>query len=1102
MNLTSLFNRRKKQKKRKYRLEMSQKNHELRISGELTGNSYVKELWLFSREQREEYKVSAIPPSNTFDFIISLDDLYHKIGEDSATFDWYLKVMKPFIEKDEGHEMDDSIIRGEDGNLYTESFMRLGRFQYTQLNNLGFYYSETGSLINYVTLKGNISLVKNGEPNSPIKLQIDKLNRNNSVLYIEGKMFTRNSLIKEASLVLRGRDSGVELVSPNVKLHHLSEQVKEKYGLNRYEYVAEVDVSDINNGNLLEEDVYDFYLKLNLHDSHEAKYVRIGRPTLRARLFIKEVYGIREDKAIVVNPYYTFKKFNLSIEVYQFPISSFQYLLKAMRWSWLLRLLHSRKDIWIIGERTYKAQDTGLAFFKYMRENFPEKNVYYVIEEDSPERKNVEKFGNVLHFKSKEHILHAITAKKVISSHHPDYLYPIRTPKFKSKVKADKVFLQHGVMGTKNMVANYGKNAPGFDTDIFLVSSDFEKEMIVNDFGYSPKDVFVTGLSRFDSLFADDVQKKRQILIIPTWRDWIITDEIFLESEYFQRYKELIHSKRLTELSKKYDFQILFCLHPNMQKFSKYFEHPTIKVIHQGEVDVQHLIKESSLMITDYSSVGFDFSFLYKPVLYYQFDRSLFIGKRPSHLDLDNDLPGEIRFEKDDLLQLVEEYAKDNFNMKPAYKERADKFIKYRDRSSSERIYNVIQNYKSRKIIRNQNVTLLAKGLFTKFRKSKYYFPTMKLFYKIGSRIIPVDKNLILFESGLGKQYGDSPRNIYEEILRQGLDYKKVWVYNKNFRFNDPNTKKIKRLSPSYYYYLIRSGYWVNNQNFPTYIKKRPGTVFLQTWHGTPLKKMLYDLKEVHGRRAGYVDRVGNAVKNWDYLISPSPFATKAFRSAFRYDGKILEVGYPRNDIFFRDDIDLLKTKIRNRLNIADGKKIILYAPTFRDNQTSSKNKFLFELKMDLNQMKEKLGEEYIVLLRMHVVISNKINVDESLQDFVMNVSNYPDIQELLLLSDILITDYSSLMFDFANTGKPIIFFTYDFKDYRDNIRGFYLDFEKEAPGPLVYNTEEIIESVLTMDSVQEEFKEKYQAFQQKYCPLDDGLASKRIVDKVFHKDR
>ena len=232
-----------------------------------------------------------------------------------------------------------------------------------------------------------------------------------------------------------------------------------------------------------------------------------------------------------------------------------------------------------------------------MRENHPKKNVYYVIEKESPERRNVEPLGNVIYFKSKEHIWYSLIATKIISSHHPDYLYPIRTNKFKKAVKATKVFLQHGVMGTKNMVANYGKNAPSFDTDLFLVSSDFEKEMIINDFGYNSNEVFVTGLSRFDRLFVDDVPQKNQILIIPTWRDWISNDENFLTSEYYERYKELVHHPDLHSFAQSRNMEIIFCLHPNMQKFTSYFSEAPVTLINQGDVDVQKLLKESKLMI-------------------------------------------------------------------------------------------------------------------------------------------------------------------------------------------------------------------------------------------------------------------------------------------------------------------------------------------------------------------------------------------------------------------------------------------------------------------------------------------------------------------------
>src|SRR5699024_7670157 len=194
--------------------------------------------------------------------------------------------------------------------------------------------------------------------------------------------------------------------------------------------------------------------------------------------------------------------------------------------------INKRKDIWIIGERIHKAQDTGYHLFKYIRQTYPEKNVYYVIDENSEELANVKDLGNVLYYKSKEHIKATIAATRIIGSHHPDYIYPLRTDEFSNKIRGKKVFLQHGVIGTKNMVANYGKKAAGFKTDLFLVSYNKEKEIIVNDFEYDKRDVAVTGLSRFDTLFKNDIDLKRQILVIPTWREWLLREDLFLESEY------------------------------------------------------------------------------------------------------------------------------------------------------------------------------------------------------------------------------------------------------------------------------------------------------------------------------------------------------------------------------------------------------------------------------------------------------------------------------------------------------------------------------------------------------------------------------------------
>ncbi|WP_187373129.1 CDP-glycerol glycerophosphotransferase family protein [Bacillus rubiinfantis] len=1089
----------------KKKLNIVQNGQLLEIVGELSSSQYqVTELWLMPRTEEEGIKADInASKGNEFKFKVDLSNVINQLirYDDVQNFDWYIKVKVPADLLSESalaklNSESPDIVNKDNGLI--ESLIRLGRFQYTCINGLDYVYKNETKIICYLTEKGSLSLVLNKEPYIPPITQIDRLKTSPNMLAIEGKLFTKGSRVIESRLLLIGRNTKRE-IDIDVSISLDEKETALKYGLNRYHYKAAINFDEISKGINLKEDIYDLFFKLKFHDQAQEKYIRIGRPSFRAKLFIKEMYSTIGNHVSIITPYYTFKGFNLSLEVFEFDKETFNYLQKKLKLAWLERLFNKHKDIWIIGERPYKAQDTGFSFFKYMREKHPEKNAYYVIEKDSPERKNVEHLGNVLDFKSKEHIWHVLMATRIIGSHHADYLYPVRSRRFKKAVKGIKVFLQHGVMGTKNMIANYGKNAFGFDTDAFLVSSDLEKEMIVNDFGYNRKEVFVTGLSRFDSLLANNVEVKRQLLIIPTWRDWITTDEMFLESEYFQRYKELVYSPKLHELARQYNFDIVLCLHPNMQRFSYYFQDAPVKVINQGEVDVQYLLKESAIMITDYSSVGFDFSFLYKPIIYYQFDRDRFIGKRPSHLNLENDLPGDIVADLDEVEEKLHYYIANNFKMSERNKQRADKFLNYRDRNFSERIYNVIKNLPVKKSLLEKitdNSLLVRVG--NRFRRTKYYFPLMKVFYNLARRVLPVNKKLILFESGLGKQYADSPRAIYEEITKQNLPYQKVWVLNKNVRFQDSETIKVKRLSPQYYYYLAKAGYWINNQNFPTYIKKREETIYIQTWHGTPLKKMLFDIEHVQGRDEGYLDRVYQATQTWNYLISPSEYATKAFKSAFRYQGNMLEVGYPRNDLFYQDVRQETARKVRNSLRIPANKKVILYAPTFRDNETSGNNKFVFNINMDLHKLKEQLGNEYILLMRMHVVISNSLTISEELQDFVKNVSNYSDIQELLLISDILITDYSSVMFDFANTGRPILFYTYDLDTYKNDVRGFYINFENEAPGPFVFSTEDILNAVENIEEVKQKYDDKYNAFRNKYCPLEDGRAAERVVNQIF----
>jgi CDP-glycerol glycerophosphotransferase len=211
----------------------------------------------------------------------------------------------------------------------------------------------------------------------------------------------------------------------------------------------------------------------------------------------------------------------------------------------------------------------------------------------------------------------------------------------------------------------------------------------------------------------------------------------------------------------------------------------------------------------------------------------------------------------------------------------------------------------------------------------------------------------------------------------------------------------------------------------------------------------------------------------------------------------MLETGYPRNDIMHWDNKDEIAKEIREKLGIPKNKKTVLYAPTWRDDEYYTKGQYKFTLKLDLKLMKEQLGNDYVILLRTHYFIADSIDVT-GLEDFAYNLSKYDDISELYLISDYLITDYSSVFFDYANLKRPMLFYTYDLEKYRDVLRGFYIDIEEELPGPLLFTTEEIIDAIKNMDELTDKYKEKYDLFYDKFCAWEDGQASDKVAKAVF----
>lgn len=373
-----------------------------------------------------------------------------------------------------------------------------------------------------------------------------------------------------------------------------------------------------------------------------------------------------------------------------------------------------------------------------------------------------------------------------------------------------------------------------------------------------------------------------------------------------------------------------------------------------------------------------------------------------------------------------------------------------------------------------------------------------------------VDDKLCVFEAFNGRKYCDSPKALYLEMLndKKYKDYHFVWAFKnpEEFEYLEKNdrTKVVKYNSKEYKQTYASAKYWFTPSRLPDYIKPKNNQVYTQCWHGTPLKRLGFDIK-VKGENAIRSVKELKQTYEYDasrysYMLSPSKFCTEKFTSAFNLKeiGKencIIEVGYPRNDALFKYNQKYV-SDLKKKLNIPKDKKIILYAPTWRDNQYKAGVGYTYELGINFDEFQKRFDKEYIILFRTHYFVASSIDLSKY-KGFIIDVSSYDDINDLYILADILLTDYSSVFFDYANLKKPILYYMYDFDEYKNNMRDFYIDLD-ELPGPIVKTEEELYKEISNIDKYNDKYKEKYEKFNKKFNYLDDANASKRVLDIII----
>lgn len=340
-------------------------------------------------------------------------------------------------------------------------------------------------------------------------------------------------------------------------------------------------------------------------------------------------------------------------------------------------------------------------------------------------------------------------------------------------------------------------------------------------------------------------------------------------------------------------------------------------------------------------------------------------------------------------------------------------------------------------------------------------------------------------------RYSDNPRAVYEWLTARGGSHEHVWIAHPQHRHGFPaGVSSVPTSSEACRAALETADLVIANTHIEMEWTKAPGCRYLQTWHGTPLKRIHHDVLWAPPGRLTDLDA---DVARWDYLLSPNAASTDRLRNAFRYTGEVLESGYPRNDALSGPSADRVRAQVRDSLGVAQETTVVLYTPTWRDDEFyANGGTSPVGLALDGAGFMAELGPSFRLLPRLHYMVTSRGAIPEA--PGVLDVSFYPDVHDLYLAADVMVTDYSSTMFDFTVTGKPIIFYAYDRARYGDSVRGFYFDLEPLAPGPLVETPAALVAALQSLPEVETAYAEPYAQFRRTFNHLDDGHAVERLA--------
>ncbi len=823
-------------------------------------------------------------------------------------------------------------------------------------------------------------------------------------------------------------------------------------------------------------------IRLVLKDKEGTEY----ETGLTSRWFLGKYKGVLTDKVYFLkdmnmSAYFLITKYNLVLTIRPCNVTDKAFEKFKLACAYLMAMIFKGKDPILLYEKdSARYEESGhIVFEKLVDQGYD--NAYFVLDENCADwRAAPQKYKKyVLKKYSFKHYLYFFRAKTFIGSENVAHAIELRCISkyvrlYLTRGMYNFVFLQHGIMymisldaGQRQFFRQKKKN--GFRRTV--VSSHLELDHFVELGGYSEDELYLCGLPKFDrNEMNPDADK---IAIMLTWRPWEerTCKEDVNQSSYIKSTKQIVEN-----IPQELHDRLIIMPHPLIKEAMKE-QHTGLEEYIVGDEKYDDILKDVSLLITDYSSVSYDAFYRGSKVIFYWKEKDQCVSQygENAKLMLTEDLAfGRVYYDDDSMKrELLEVYSNPQ---EKKHIENYSKLVEFHDGKNTDRLM---------EMLKKEDLTKVKKALTNKYNS-----------YCSGE----IMDKAVLLEAGQGKATNGSMFALLREI-EENPDYEEYVPYfvvndktedSAKAKFDFYGFKKVKliiRGDDTYQKILAQAKYLYTDNSLPPYFNKRSEQVFVETWHGTPLKRL--GRSDIRNSAS-----IGNVQKNYfmaDYALFPNEFTRDVFYDDYMirniFSNKVLLLDYPRNDALLRKEEAMA---LREKLGLKD-KEVFAYMPTWRGSGRSAED--AEQVKIIAEKLKEidgKLRDDQVLLVNLHFLIESALDYDQ-----FKHIKGFPkeyETYDILAFTDKLVSDYSSVFFDYGITGKPIVLFAYDLEEYLE-AKGTYFDIY-DLPFPIVKSVDELIDAL----NSDEEIK-GYKEFQEKYCAYSDGKAAKHLLDLSIKND-